>query len=152
LSSENIDSLDGPPAVKVLAMNRTLWLMLCLAACAPQQVTPVPLVEALAVSTPDQLTGFPCDVREVLQAKCAACHAGQTYVTQFKSRADLLEQSGTGPHALGVELAARLRPDAIAPMPPTGSAKQLAIAERQLLDGWSASGMPGGSCGELVDE
>ena len=30
--------------------------------------------------------GFPCDVRAVLQANCAQCHAGTTYLHPLKTR------------------------------------------------------------------
>lgn len=135
-------------------MNRALWLTLFFAACGPEQVEqPVqvtPAVEQEVDTSMTELTGFPCDVREALQANCASCHAGPTYVTHFNSRADLLAL-GRGTHQLGVEVALRLRPDAAFPMPPAGTQQQPTVAERQLIDGWVQSGMPAGACGPLTD-
>lgn len=137
-------------------MNRALWLTLFFAACGPEQVehpvqvTPVVEEPKQVDTNTTPLTGFPCDVREVLQANCASCHAGPTYVTHFDSRDDLLEL-GRGTHQLGVEVALRLRPDAPFPMPPVGSQQQPTLAERQLIDGWVQAGMPGGACGALTD-
>lgn len=134
-------------------MNRALWLTLFFAACGPEQAQPAqvtPAVEQEVDTRTKELTGFPCDVREVLQANCASCHASPTYVTHFDTREDLLEL-GRGTHQLGVEVALRLRPDAAFPMPPVGAEKQPTLAERQLIDGWVQAGMPGGECGALID-
>jgi len=158
-SSENVDSLDGAGGGMVFAMNRALVLTLFFVACGPEQVDPeqqvtTPPVEEQqntdTTTTTTPLTGFPCDVREVLQKNCARCHAG-LYVTNFQSRSDLLQLTRQGNHELGVEIALRLRPGASAPMPPTGEPQQPTLAERQLIDGWVQSGMPAGACGELVD-
>ncbi len=144
----------------VFAMNRALLLTLFFVACGPEQVGEQPITtltveEPTTTTTPttttNPLTGFPCDVREVLQANCAGCHAGAVYVTPFSSRADMLEMSRGGTHQLGVEVALRLRPDATSPMPPTGVAQRPTLSERQLIDGWVQSGMPAGSCGDLED-
>lgn len=143
----------------MLAMNRALLLTLFFVACGPEQVEPEPTPATPTVEEPttttttttQPLTGFPCDVREALQKNCASCHAGAQYVTHFDSRADLLEMSRGGTHQLGVEVSLRLRPDAMAPMPPTGVTQQPTLAERQLIDGWVQSGMPGGACGDLAD-
>lgn len=131
-------------------MTRALWLTLFLAACGPEQVehSAAEVVVEDTATTP--LTGFPCDVREVLQANCASCHAGATYVTHFNTRDDLIEL-GLGTHQLGVEVALRLRPDAAFPMPPVGMEKQPTLEERQLIDGWVQAGMPAGACGPLRD-
>ena len=87
------------------------------------------------------LTGFPCDVREVLQASCASCHTGQTYVRHFFTREDLLQAQS---------LAQRLQPIAEYPMPPRGAERQLTEAERQVLEAWIAAGLPAGECGALT--
>jgi hypothetical protein len=147
----------------VFAMNRALLLSLLFVACGPEPVvqqepvTTTPPIEEPPVTMNNNnnqqpLTGFPCDVRQVLQTNCASCHAGLTYVTHFKSRADLLEMSRGGQHQLGVEIALRLRPDSTGPMPPVGVTQRPTLSEIQLVDGWVQSGMPGGACGELVDE
>lgn len=135
-------------------MNRALWLTLFFAACGPEQVEQpaqvTPAVGQEVDTSTTELTGFPCDVREALQANCASCHAGPTYVTHFNSRDDLLAL-GRGTHQLGVEVALRLRPDAPFPMPPVGTQQQPTVSERQLIDGWVQSGMPAGACGPLTD-
>lgn len=147
----------------VSVMNRALLVALLFVACGPEPVvqdpvtTPVtPVTEEPPITMNNNnnneqpLTGFPCDVREVLQANCAGCHAGISYVPHFKSRADFLAMSRGGQRQLGVEVALRLRPDSTGPMPPVGVAQQPTLAERQLIDGWVQSGMPAGACGELV--
>jgi uncharacterized membrane protein len=145
----------------VFAMNRALLLSLLFVACGPEQVVQEehgsnPVTEEPPVTmtnTNEQpLTGFPCDVRQVLQTNCAGCHAGLTYVTHFKSRSDLLEMNRQGQHQLGVEIALRLRPDSTSPMPPTGVTQRPTLTEIQLIDGWVQSGMPAGACGDLVDD
>lgn len=144
----------------VLPMNRALLITFLFVACGPEPVVQepgsTPVTEEPPITMPSTheqpLTGFPCDVRQVLQTNCAGCHAGETYITHFKSRAQLLEPSRGGQHQLGVEVALRLRPDSTGPMPPTGVAQQPTLEERQLIDGWVQSGMPAGACGELVDE
>lgn len=133
-------------------MNRALVLTLFFVGCGPEQVEPEvtpPVVEQTPVVTTmvDPLTGFPCEVREVLQRNCASCHAGAQYVTRFTTRDDLLSTTTQ----LGAEIALRVRPGATSPMPPDGVAQQPTLAERQLLDGWIQSGMPAGACGPLLD-
>ncbi len=128
-------------------MNRALLLTLFFVACGPERVEPelvVPPVDSPPATTTavDPLTGFPCDVREVLQANCASCHAGAQYVTHFDSREEVSQ--------LGEKISQRLLPGAGSPMPPAGVAQQPTVAERQLLDGWLQSGMPAGACGPLT--
>src|SRR4051812_33283922 len=53
-------------------------------ASVPADAPPPPEREATG------LTGFPCDVREVLQRDCAGCHVGQTYAPMLSSREDFL--------------------------------------------------------------
>lgn len=136
-------------------MNRALLLTMLFVACGPEgvesqpPVTPSTEQEPVTTST-TPLTGFPCDVREVLQANCAACHAGAQYVTRFNSREDFLRVRD-GAELFGAEVALRLRPDATYPMPPPSMQQQPTFSERQLIDGWVQSGMPGGACGPLTD-
>ena len=141
-------------------MNRALLLAFLFVACGPEPVVQEPSTPVTTEEPPvtmnnnnqQPLTGFPCDVRQVLQTNCAGCHAGLTYVTHFKSRADLLEMNRQGQHQLGVEIALRLRPDSTGPMPPTGVTQRPTLTEIQLVDGWVQAGMPAGACGELVDD
>ncbi|MDP2272544.1 MAG: hypothetical protein Q8N23_11225 [Archangium sp.] len=138
-------------------MNRALFLTLFFAAaCGPERIAPepeqTPAVEPPpAMTTVDPLTGFPCDVRQVLQANCASCHAGVQYVVHFTTREDLKNAGHTVPH-LGEEIAVRMRPGATKPMPPYGMPQQPTLAERQLIDGWVQSGMPAGACGPLTKD
>ena len=137
-----------------MPMNRALWLTMFFAACGPELVagepaaTPVSAEPQPVGTTSTPLTGFPCDVREVLQANCASCHTGAYYVTHFISREDFLQVRGEA--SFGAEVALRLRPDAQRPMPPVSMQKQPTLAERQLIDGWIQSGMPAGECGPLT--
>ena len=145
-------------------MNRALLLSVLFVACGPESVvqepvsTPVtqeepPVTMPTTPTTPTEqpLTGFPCDVRQVLQTNCASCHAGLSYVTHFKSRADLLEMSRGGQHQLGVEVALRLRPGSMGVMPPVGVTQRPTAQEIQLVDSWVQAGMPAGACSDLVD-
>lgn len=130
-------------------MNRALWLTLFFAACGPEQqpvveppVTPSVTEEPQVTSTTTApLTGFPCDVREVLQANCASCHTGQTYAPHFFTREDLLQLQS---------LAQRIRETADYPMPPRGVERQPTAAEREVLEAWVAAGLPAGECGALT--
>ncbi len=131
-------------------MNRALWLTLFFAACGPEQqqversVTPAVIDEPqVASATAAPLTGFPCDVREVLQANCASCHTGQTYSPHFFTREDLLQPQFTQ------SLAQRIQPTADSPMPPRAMERQPTAAERQVLEAWIAAGLPAGECGAL---
>jgi len=139
-------------------MNRALLLTLFFVGCGPARVEPEPEVSPPVVEqTPvvtmmvDPLTGFPCEVREVLQKNCASCHAGAQYVTRFTSRDDLLRPGNSTTTQLGAEIAVRVRPGATSPMPPYGVVQQPTLAERQLIDGWIQSGMPAGACGPIID-
>ena len=111
----------------MFGMNRAFLLTLLFVACGPEQVPaaaadPAVDQQSQVGSTTTPLTGFPCDVREVLQTNCAGCHAGSAYYLRpFTSRADFFQPVGTG--LLGVEVALRVRPGAEAPMPPVYSEK-----------------------------
>lgn len=89
----------------------------------------------------EELTGFPCDVRDTLQAACAGCHAYPTYIGQFVTRGDLVPLATTAREKLS---------SATAPMPPYGAARPLTTRERELLVTWFESGAPAGACGPLT--
>lgn len=132
-------------------MNR-IFLTLFFVACGPERtVADQPPVDAPpAVTTQPPLTGFPCDVREVLQANCARCHAGVQYVARFTTRDDLVRLGHPTSGQLGAEIAVRMRPDSTKPMPPSGVVQQPTLTERRLIDSWVQSGMPAGACGPLT--
>ncbi|MFT3713844.1 MAG: hypothetical protein QM817_39800 [Archangium sp.] len=88
-----------------------------------------------------ELTGFPCDVRDTLQAACAGCHAYPTYIGQFVTRADLVPLATTAREKLV---------STTAPMPPYGAARALSTQEREMLVAWFANGAPAGACGPLT--
>lgn len=130
-------------------MNRALWLTLFFAACGPELLQPVEQTPAVeqepqVQTTTIPLTGFPCEVREVLQANCASCHTHQTYAPPFTTRDEVVEPR------FAQLLKARIEPSADYPMPPRRSEQQLTEAQRQVLDAWFAAGMPAGECGPLT--
>jgi mono/diheme cytochrome c family protein len=142
----------------VLAMKR-LALIVALAGCGMQEqenvpppdvtVSPAP-AEALNVDAEQHqeqpLTGFPCDVRAVLEANCAHCHLGQTYAPALATRDVFLQQSvqnqTMGAHA--VQLMAQNQ------MPPYGATPRPSNADADIIATWVRNGMPGGSCGALT--
>lgn len=91
----------------------------------------------------DAGTGFPCDVREVLQTKCAGCHSSVSYATHFKSRDDF---HGVKEGVRFGELAVRRMNDVTQPMPPDGV---LAPGLREVISKWVTDGMPAGECADL---
>ena len=118
------------------------------AACGPELQQPVEQAPAVeqepqVATTTVPLTGFPCDVREALQANCASCHAGQVYVQHFLTRDDLLKPDFA-------QLALRIQANADYPMPPRSSERQPTTAQRQVLETWVRAGMPAGECGPLT--
>src|SRR5688572_13797878 len=81
----------------------------------------------------EQLTGFPCEVREVLQAACAGCHAQAVYFGSFYTRDDLAHISVTAHQRVT---------SATSPMPPYGANRQLSPQERLVLANWFEAGAP----------
>jgi hypothetical protein len=112
-----------------------------------QQVTgvPVDLQHAGQLGAP---TGFPCNVRAVLQTNCAGCHAGQMYIESFTSRADFLTDMGDGT-TFGQRAVSRLF-SADQPMPPYGAERVPSANDRAAISAWVESGMPAGECGDLT--
>lgn len=129
-------------------MTRTALLLLLLG-CGSPEAPPRPEPPATVEPAPDagQPTGFPCDVRAVLQTHCASCHVGHVYVSPFASRADLHEARDGRP--LG-QLAVERMNDAQRPMPPRGAGPAMPTAEeRAIVERWVTEGMPAGSCAAL---
>lgn len=153
-------------------MNRSplfaaLLVSAFLAACGPAAVEPPPLLKpppgaepltagdagspAVDAGTPPPPppTGLPCEVRQVLEAHCMGCHAGQTYVRHLTRRDDFLAEHVPG-QSVGQFAISRMVPGAKSLMPPYGYTTQPTAAEVELLADWVGSGMPGGACGEAT--
>jgi cytochrome c5 len=112
-------------------------------------VDPAPPTSPPAEESPSTAadSGFPCDVRAVLETYCARCHTGEIYASYFFARADLLTSWGAGV-TLGQMAATRVGKKE---MPPPGAAvPQPDDAERAILIDWVAAGMPSGPCGPLT--
>jgi uncharacterized membrane protein len=133
-------------------MKIQLLLPLLVVGCgvAPQlpvdpasEATPQPQQAQLDPNQQQQqeLTGFPCDVRETLQAACAGCHAGAVYFGTFTTRAELVSLAPVAREKLT---------SATQPMPPYGAARQLSATEREQLVAWFTAGAPAGACGPLT--
>src|SRR5262245_16023292 len=96
---------------------------------------------------PSAETGFPCDVRAVLETYCASCHAQIRYYNmQFTTRDDFFIPLGAA-GTLGQDAAMRV---AMGTMPPSYAAKFPTADERAILIDWVAAGMPPGPCGPLT--
>lgn len=96
---------------------------------------------------PDEL---PCDVRAVLEARCASCHssppaAGATF--SLISRFDFLKPSSVDGENLAQRSVARMKA-AIDPMPPS-SEPPAAVAQVSVIEQWITAGTPAGTCGAL---
>lgn len=111
-------------------MNRFVLTML-LMGCEP-------VVEVTAPENVIELTGFPCDVRNVLQTNCAGCHSSVSYAKHFKSRQDFHGDFGA--------LAVKRMNDTQQPMPPMGVLHE---AERSIITNWVNAGLPAGECADL---
>jgi hypothetical protein len=111
-------------------------LAIVLAACTadPEPVT----------TTEGTLTGLPCDVRAVLQARCAGCHTGQTYAPEFASRDNLLApfMGATWGDLVVTRMNEGKMPPYYAPQP--------SAADKALVVAWVAAGMPAGACAALT--
>jgi hypothetical protein len=134
---------------------------------SPTTTTALPGTSPPSASSPDGLpptalpptpTGFPCDVHAVLQNSCANCHAGHLYYgPNFDSRDDLFiaardlflvpPAAGVQPGTFGEHMATALRDGT---MPPYGATVLPSAADRNLVIGWVAAGMPAGDCGMLT--
>ena len=110
-----------------------------------EPVTTGPVATEPVTSTNGALTGLPCDVRGVLQAHCARCHAGHTYVIPFASRDDLLA-AFVGGTTWGERVAVRMQQGEMPPYP----FPQPSAADRDVVLAWVGAGMPAGACSALT--
>ena len=106
--------------------------------------------ERSSPASPDAATdsGFPCDVRTVLEKYCAACHYTQMYslASPFATRAVFLAPWGDA-GALGEVAAAMVMTEM---MPPSNVQLRPTAEEKSILIDWVAAGMPPGPCGPLT--
>jgi mono/diheme cytochrome c family protein len=84
-------------------------------------------------------TGLPCDVQQLLETRCIACHLNGGSVAPLLTYEDLLKASAKGT-SLAQESLARMK-SATAPMPPAG-AKPPTPEEIQVLQTWVSAGTP----------
>ena len=134
--------------------RRPLLLLALLSSCgplveavAPPLGTTEPLVLADAGTPP--LTGFPCEVRAVLELHCTGCHSTQTYLRGLLRRGDFL-QPRTDTQLLGQHALERMQPGAAMPMPPAGYSTKPSAAEVAVIAAWVNAGMPAGGCGDAL--
>lgn len=143
---------------------RPLLLLALLSSCGPlvEAVAPPlgvtePLVLADAGTPPapdagggaSLLTGFPCEVRVVLELHCTGCHSTQTYLRGLLRRGDFL-QPRTDTQLLGQHALERMQPGAAMPMPPAGYSTKPSAAEVAVIAAWVNAGMPAGGCGDAL--
>ena len=88
------------------------------------------------------LGGLPCEVKQVLEAHCTACHGGQLYVLHLTQAEDFRRERMQG-KTVG-QVAAK------SPMPPYGHETQPTASEALVLINWVTSGMPEGTCGDAA--
>jgi len=100
--------------------------------------SPTPLTEE---------TGFPCDVRAVLETNCAPCHEGNRYYNEPLTTRDIWLTARFDGMTHGQYAAARV---ADGEMPPPTAQTQPSSDERALLIAWVAAGMPAGACEPLT--
>lgn len=90
--------------------------------------------------------GLPCDVVEVLQDRCWACHGAtpaQGVPASLVSHADLAAPAKSDPTKTMAELSVERMKSTAAPMPPGGG---VTAAEIAVIEAWAAAGAPKGSC------
>jgi hypothetical protein len=92
--------------------------------------------------------GFPCDVRQVLVAVCADCHAGQTYSPAFLTPEIVRTGRSLAGRTYGEEMLVRMQ-DTVKPMPPYGATLRPTEADVAVIAAWVDAGMPTGDCGPL---
>jgi mono/diheme cytochrome c family protein len=95
-------------------------------------------------------TGLPCDIAQILQAHCLACHgappAGGAPMSLL-GYADLAAPSSLDPSKSRAEVALERFTNASSPMPPAGTQAPLSSAEIASWQSWVSAGLPMGSCG-----
>ena len=94
-------------------------------------------------------TGLPCDVQNVLSARCWSCHAPSTVLPGqpvLVTRADLMAAAAAHPGLTNAQEAVARMQSTTAPMPPAPSTPATST-EIATLNDWIAAGYPAGSCG-----
>jgi len=104
-----------------------------------------------ATSGGSAVTGLPCDVANLLVAKCTSCHSsppigGAPYA--IVSYEDLSKASPDHPGETVAQRSLARMQDTKSAMPPGGGATSAEIAA---LEAWIAGGMPKGDCSSTVD-
>jgi mono/diheme cytochrome c family protein len=93
---------------------------------------------------PSAMSGFPCDVAQVLAKSCAGCHGSAPSggaPNAMMTYDDLMATSASAPSTSVAEVSLARMKDTKSPMPPEGaSAEDVAVIEK-----WIAAGMPSGS-------
>jgi hypothetical protein len=96
-------------------------------------------------------TGLPCDVRDMLSARCTGCHTDppQSGVpTGLGSYEDLMALSITDPKRKVADVALTRIQAQTRPMPPSPNPR-VAADEVAALSSWITAGYPKGSCGSV---
>jgi hypothetical protein len=92
-------------------------------------------------------TGLPCDLADVINAKCASCHSSPPTAgapTPLLSASDLQAPAKTDPSVTMAVMSVKRMQAASAPMPPAGGATAADVAAFQK---WIDAGYPQGDCG-----
>lgn len=92
-------------------------------------------------------TGLPCDVADVINAKCASCHSNPPTAgapTPLLSASDLQAKAKTDPSVTMAQQSVKRMQAASGPMPPGGGATPADVAAFQK---WIDSGYAQGDCG-----
>lgn len=139
------------------------WLVfLVLAACGPRQqwYTDDDTVAPDDAGTHDSMTngphdstvsGMPCDVRDVIAARCVSCHSNpptQSAPMALTRYEDLTAPSKGNPGKKIADICLDRMKNAMFPMPPAPNSPATG-AEIGALQKWIASGMPKGTCGGI---
>lgn len=96
-----------------------------------------------------QSSGLPCDVQEMLVARCQSCHSSppmQGVPLALITYNQLVAPAPSDATKKVVEVSITRMRSSSAPMPPTPASPATA-SEIAVLENWLASGLPRGSCG-----
>lgn len=93
-------------------------------------------------------TGLPCDVQQVIENQCIACHLGTTSAPALLTYEDLVKPSPADAKKSVAQRCVDRMNDATSPMPPAPAAPSSA-ADIQTITRWIAAGLPRGeTCGD----
>lgn len=119
--------------------------------CSPEGDPHLAAPDAGQLVTDGGVPEFPCEVREVLQEHCSACHASRFpfigTTPSLQHRPDWLVRGRQAP-TQGETAVLRLD-DPASPMPPSSVARRLTASEIGLIRDWVEQGMPAGACAAL---